>query len=104
RYRASHGRKGRLYDGAMVVSDEVDGFQHKGVQGRGLGPGQWIIEGKTLDYGQRVIQVNASVPIVRFDLVGGWESRYYLEKKQVPVLEIEINQPGSLITEYRWAS
>jgi hypothetical protein len=30
------------------------------------------------------------------------ESRYYLDKEQVPVLEVEVHQPGSLITEYRW--
>lgn len=103
-YRASHRRYVRLHDDALVVNDQVGGFQHKAVLRWRLQPGQWLTEGNTVNNGEHVIQVNASVPIVRFELVGGWESRYYLEKNQVPVLEVEIHQPGSLITEYRWAS
>ena len=87
-----------------MVNDQVDGFQHKAVLRWRLEPGQWLFEGNILSNGEHVIQVHASVPIVRFELVGGWESRYYLEKTQVPVLEVEIDQPGSFITEYRWAS
>lgn len=103
-YRASHRRGVHLHDDSLVVNDQVDGFQHKAVLRWRLEPGQWLIEGNALSNGEHVIQVHASVPIVRFELVGGWESRYYLEKSQVPVLEVEIHQPGSLITEYRWAS
>ncbi len=103
-YRASHRRGVHLHDDSLVVNDQVDGFQHKAVLRWRLEPGQWLIEGNALINGEHVIQVHASVPIVRFELVGGWESRYYLEKNQVPVLEVEIHQPGSFITEYRWAS
>ncbi|WP_256662690.1 heparinase II/III family protein [Stutzerimonas degradans] len=101
--RASHRRGVRLGDDSLVVNDWVDGFQHKAVLRWRLEPGQWLIEGNSLSNGEHVIQVRASVPIVRFELVAGWESRYYLEKKQVPVLEVEVQQPGSLITEYRWS-
>lgn len=103
-HRASHRRGVRLGDDSLVVNDWVDGFQHKAVLRWRLEPGQWLIEGNALSNGEHVIQVCASVPIVRFELVAGWESRYYLEKKQVPVLEVEVQQPGSLITEYRWSS
>lgn len=103
-HRASHRREVRLGDDSLVVNDWVDGFQCKAVLRWRLEPGQWLIEGNALSNGEHVIQVRASVPIVRFELVAGWESRYYLEKKQVPVLEVEVQQPGSLITEYRWAS
>ena len=103
-YRASHRRGVHLHDDSLVVNDQVDGFQHKAVLRWRLEPGQWLFEGNILSNGEHVIQVHASVPIVRFELVGGWESRYYLEKTQVPVLEVEIDQPGSFITEYRWAS
>jgi len=102
-HRASHRRGVRLGDDSLVVNDRVDGFQHKAVLRWRLEPGQWLIEGNSLSNGEHAIQVRASVPIVRFELVAGWESRYYLEKKQVPVLEVEVQQPGSLITEYRWS-
>lgn len=103
-HRASHRRGVRLHDDSLVVNDQVGGFRHKAVLRWRLEPGQWLIEGNALSNGEHVMQVHASVPIVRFELVVGWESRYYLEKNQVPVLEVEIHQPGSLITEYRWAS
>ena len=31
-------------------------------------------------------------------LVQGWESRYYLGKEIVPLLEVEIHEPGKLVT------
>ncbi|MNF17638.1 hypothetical protein D3C80_2212560 [compost metagenome] len=49
-----------------------------------------------------MLTLEASMPIARFELVEGWESRYYLDKEQIPVLEIEVHQPVSLTTEYRW--
>jgi hypothetical protein len=44
------------------------------------------------------------MPITRCEIVQGWESRHYLEKTPVPVLEIEFQQAGTLTTEYRWAA
>jgi len=38
----------------------------------------------------------------RFELVEGWESRYYLKKTPIPVLEIEVDRPGELITTINW--
>lgn len=47
--------------------------------------------------------MQADVPLVHFELTTGWESRYYLEKTELPVLEIEVDRAGTLISEYRWA-
>ncbi|PNF86819.1 heparinase [Stutzerimonas decontaminans] len=100
---ASHQRGVRLHDDSLVVTDQVDGFLHKAILRWRLEPGQWRIEGNTVSNGEHRLEVNVSAPVKRFELVDGWESRYYLEKKKIPVLEVEIHQPGSLITEYRWA-
>ena len=55
------------------------------------------------DLGTHTITVQTTMPIIRCEVVQGWESRHYLEKTSVPVLEIEFQQPGTLTTEYRWA-
>ena len=50
------------------------------------------------------LTVQASVPIARCEVVEAWESRHYLEKTPVSVLEVEIHQPGTLTTQHRWAA
>lgn len=100
--KACHKRHIRLSANALQVVDQVDGFKHKAVLRWRLEPGQWRIEGSSLSNGEHALEVRATMPIVRSELLQGWESRYYLEKKQVPVLEIEVHQPGVLTTEYRW--
>ncbi|MDP3816907.1 heparinase II/III-family protein [Pseudomonas sp.] len=102
--KACHNRHVRLSANALQVVDQIEGFKHKAVLRWRLEPGQWRIEGNSLSNGEHVLEVRTSMPIVRYELLQGWESRYYLEKKQVPVLEIEVRQPGSLTTEYRWVS
>ena len=103
-YKASHWRAICLGDSALQVADRIEGFRHKAVLRWRLEPGQWQIDGYSIHNGEHRLQVQADMPIIRFELTTGWESRYYLEKTAVPVLEVEVHQPGSIITEYRWAS
>jgi hypothetical protein len=84
--------------------DTVTGFTRKAVLRWRMAPGAWKLEGQRLTNGAHVLTVQASMPIVRCALVEGWESRHYLDKTPVPVLEIEVQQPGTLTTEYHWAA
>lgn len=111
RQGASHKRQVELGDTQLRVMDDVAGFKHKAVLRWRLPPGNWRLEGAqsaprlTLaDPGSPVLAVNVNVAITRCELVQGWESRHYLEKTPVPVLEVEIQQPGTLTTEIYWAS
>lgn len=101
--RASHRRRISLSDSHLRVVDEVAGFSRKAVLRWRVAPGDWRLDGQRLTNGTHVLTVQASMPIVSCELVEGWESRHYLEKTPVPVLEIEVQQPGTLTTEYRWA-
>lgn len=103
RRKIQHQRAACLSDTALKVIDKVEGFTSKAVLRWRLEPGHWRIEGSSLFNGDHMLTVESSVPVVRFELVTGWESRYYLDKEPIPVLEVEVHQPGSLITEYRWA-
>ena len=123
--QASHHRRISLADSYLRVMDDVAGFRNNAVLRWRLMPGDWHLErcsdsslrvkrgnpdgidGHVVPLcndGTHVLAVQATITIVRCEIVQGWESRHYLEKTPVPVLEIEVRQPGTLTTEYRWAA
>jgi hypothetical protein len=84
------------------VTDDVAGFAERATMRWRLRPGPWrlLADGAT-DGAHRVV-VRSTVPLVRVELLTGWESRFYGQKSEVPVMEVEIAQPGTLVTEYVW--
>ena len=94
---ATHKRTVALNSDALCVHDEVKGFRRKAVLRWRLAAGNWSQNetGWTSELGQ--IQVESNVPIRRMSLESGWESRHYLEKSALPVLEIEIDQSPALV-------
>lgn len=97
-----HIRRIALGAGSLRVTDVVSGFKNKAVLRWRLKPGEWVLDGAAVQCGSFVLKVQSSVPIKRIELVQGWESRYYLQKTQLPVLEVEVDQPGELVTEINW--
>ena len=100
---ASHLRRVSLGDQHLRVVDEVAGFTSNAVLRWRLAPGRWTLEGCRLTDGVQTLTMQASMPVFRCELVKGWESRHYREKTDLPVLEIEVREAGTLITDYRWA-
>lgn len=99
----AHRRSVTLSDDALQVTDVVSGFAERAVLRWRLAPGPWRVEGQSVTNGRERLDIAASVPLARLALVEGWESRYYLEKTVVPVVEVEINVPGELTSMYRWS-
>lgn len=106
---AGHFRSVSLSNDRLEVFDEVSGFSNKAVLRWRLMPGDWRLEFSTegpsliLQGGKQLsLQVIADVPMARCELVEGWESRHYLEKTLLPVLEIEVQQAGKLQTQLHW--
>jgi hypothetical protein len=102
RWGASHFRRVVLEERRLEVVDEIEEFANKAVLRWRLAPRAWILEGSVLRAGPLRLVVQSDVPIVRCQLVEGWESRHYLEKTALPVLEVEIAQAGTLVTELTW--
>ncbi len=111
RWNATHHRQIRLRDDNLMVIDNVHGFKKKAVLRWRLFPANWLIE-QTADgmhltsdahYSVR-LSVSTSAPIERCEVVRGWESRNYLEKTPVPVLELEVRQSCTITTELRWSA
>ena len=102
RQGASHHRRVSLSAAGLRVADRVSGFARRAVLCWRLIPGDWRLDGATVRLGDAALSVSASVPIVRLDLTQGWESRYYLQREAVPVLEVEIRESGTLVSDYRF--
>ncbi len=100
--QAKHVRGLILGKKCLRVIDEISGFNEKAVLRWRLEPGNWVLKGHTLNLGVERITVKSTVDIVRFEIVEGWESRFYLQKELVPVLEIEVVQGAVLTTEYQF--
>jgi hypothetical protein len=109
---ARHHRQVQLQDGQLCVRDQVQGFKRRAVLRWRLSPQEWLLD-KPVKMGDQniwcirndvghVLTITSDVQIVRCEVVQGWESLHYLEKTPVPVLELEIAQPGLLTTQYHW--
>lgn len=106
---ASHKRRVTLSATCLRIDDELGGRFGKAVLRWRLAPGEWqlSIDGETVRLEHRrsaqTLTLRASIPVARCELVEGWESRHYLEKTAVPVLELEVHAAGTLTTEVSWA-
>lgn len=99
---ACHHRSVCLSEGALRVVDDVDNFDSSAVLRWRLPAGVWKWKDGFLVGQHLQIQIKASQPIKRCELVEGWESRYYSRKMSLIVLEVEVEQAGTLTTELKF--
>jgi hypothetical protein len=99
---ATHRRSVLLQDGVLRVEDHVKDFTHKAVLRWRLAPGPWSLHDLCATNGLQTMRLSSDVPVTRCDLVIGWESRHYREKTPLPVIELEIRESGSVVSEFRW--
>lgn len=98
-----HRRHVILSSERLKVSDVIEGFRQKAVLRWRLSPGGWRKLGDAaVTDGFHVLQISASQPIVRCEIVDGWESRFYFQKTSLPVLEVEFDRAGTITSEYCW--
>lgn len=101
-YKAKHLRKVTLSDNSLHIKDDISGFRNSAILRWRLSPGQWVVNGSEISNGSHSLLIKTELKIVRFELTKGKESRYYYQESEIPVLEIEVEQPGSIITEYKF--
>src|SRR5690606_32624546 len=103
-----HSRRVWLHARGLTVVDHIDGFRESATLRWRLKPGDWQIVREyngdqhcvVVSCGSYSLEVRTDISIVRSELVQGWESRYYLQKTALPVLEVEVDSPGSLVSEF----
>ncbi len=109
---ARHCRKVTVSGREVRVEDLVEGFARSAVLRWRLLPGNWRLERlerknatayQLTNDGGFCVEISASVESVRCALTHGWESRYYLQKSPVPVVEFEIAAAGAITTRISWS-
>ncbi|MHA6823298.1 heparinase II/III family protein [Ralstonia pseudosolanacearum] len=98
---ASHHRALTLGRKSLRVVDRVGGFRRSAVLRWRLCPGAQL-SGNVVQSEAGNLTVTADVPIRRIELTSGRESRYYLQTESIPVLEVELDRPGTLTTEFQF--
>jgi len=101
---ARHSRSVTLTPGVLRVEDRISGARERAVLRWRLRPGEWRLDGDTVSDGRDALRVTVHHGSVRCVLVAGWESRYYMQKTSLPVLEVEILGGGDRVisSEYHW--
>ena len=101
-YGELHLRRVELQEKKLIIEDEISGFKESAVLRWRLIPGKWTLTNNQIESESISISVSGSMKFNRLELVSGEESRFYLEKTTLPVLEVEVNTAGNLITEVKW--
>jgi len=105
---AEHFRQVNLNRSSLTIIDKVKGFRERAVIRWRLADGQWILEnsknGVEVSDGLNTLTVTSDVTIVSAKIVDGWKSLFYMQKKLVPVLEVEIRSAGIISTKFSWVS
>lgn len=99
---ACHHRQIALEDGRLTVRDHLAGRFSSAVLRWRLAPGDWSIVGQDVRKGAYRLSVRSEAEPVRKEIVLGRESLHYLQQHEVPVLEIEVGGPTSLVSEFTW--
>ncbi len=96
---AEHKRKITADNCCWVIEDRLRGFTNNAVLRWRLSDDlDWKIVGTQCIADKIRIIVDSDVDIIRAELTSGWKSKYYTQRKSIYVFEVEIQQPGKLIT------
>ena len=88
--KARHKRSVSAEGNCWRISDEISGSYAAAVLRWRLAPGEWALEGNTCIGEHARLTISDNIPAESLKLTEGWESRYYMQKSSLPVLEISI--------------
>lgn len=90
RYQVYHRRTVSVSGDNWRIIDEIGGFSDKAVLRWRLIPAAWTLAGSICECGLARLRISTSAPLRRLELVTGWESLFYQQKTELPVLEVEV--------------
>lgn len=97
-----HSREISLATQQFNVTDTISGFSTKAILRWRLKTDDYLIKDNQIIGTNMSISVQADAPIKRIEIVKGYESRYYMQKLEIPVLEIELHENAKIETNIRW--
>ena len=92
-----HLRNIELENGTICVSDQISGFKEEAILRWRLQPADWILNGHILSNGKVEIEIKTESN-AEICMSEGLVSQYYYQKTVLPVLEVRVNQPSTIIT------
>jgi len=94
-YRGCRHRRSVSYEAdAWVIVDDIDGGEEKAVLRWRVAPNyKWTAKDNGIDSDLASITCSSESRIARMELSEGWESRFYMQRTALPVLEVEFG-PG----------
>ncbi|MFG6531422.1 MULTISPECIES: alginate lyase family protein [unclassified Sulfitobacter] len=96
---ARHHRAITLSAGSLICRDTISGnFEVARLRWR-LAPGEWHIEGDIVRNGAYSIAIEFDGVPVSPALGTTVESRYYLQKTEIPEISVKVSRPGTLVTK-----
>lgn len=102
RYGVTHCREISLHQTILEVKDTVSGFKSHAILRWRLCPGNWSLTENGVEMEGIKVRVLASENIENMSLQIGWESRLYLERIAIPVLEVRVSRACRIVTTVEW--
>ncbi|MEZ4599301.1 MAG: alginate lyase family protein [Syntrophotaleaceae bacterium] len=93
-----HKRTIEIQDKIVKIIDEIEGRFEKAVLRWRLIDLKWNIIKEEIESKFIKIKIESNKNIRRIEIVQGYESKYYLKKTPIPVLEVEIEECKAIIT------
>ena len=94
-----HNRRLEATADGYRVTDRISGFKEKAVLRWRLEPGlDWQLDGNEVRADRLCVHIEAEEDAAP-ELSTGYESRYYMEKTELPVLEVELHRSHTVTTE-----
>ena len=97
-YGCRHNRRIVVEKNCWKVTDTISGYKEKAVLRWFLIPGKWSIENNKCKGPNVSIEIAARNAKAEIALREGWESRYYFEKTNLPLLEITVSGKNAVLT------
>jgi hypothetical protein len=99
-FGARHHRAVTLTDRTLVCTDTLSGrFRSACLRWR-LAPGDWTLQGQALHGAGLSVEMSTNAGAVALNLGTAAESRYYLQQTEIPVLELRLNCPMTVVTRF----
>lgn len=105
-----HDRLVELWPDRLRVTDTLSGFTDRAVLRWRLAPYDWVLDAGDRAAGvgtalrDMTLRVTATGRWESCRLVEGWESLKYQEKSVLPILEVCMGKPCTIISEFCWAT
>lgn len=96
---AQHSRLLRLNPTSMICRDDLGGHAGQAVLRWRLEPGHWEKEGEMIRGEGLDMSISSDLGAFEIRLSDSIESRYYLQKNRLPVVEITCTLPATIVTK-----